>query len=209
MHLSYTALGDSLTVGIGAVHSPGFVKRYAGMIEQAYKVPLTLHIKAKAGLTSTQLLEMLSRANVRKAIAEADLITITIGGNDLIQTYRYSNHFNTLEDSVQRFTNNMQRILAEIASIKTYSYKPKYTVQLIGLYNPIPNVPYSHYFINQYNNVLRRCTNRIVAYVDIYTKFDQGGHYLLSHDFHPNSRGYQIIAEQAFKKLGLRDQLCG
>jgi hypothetical protein len=33
--LIYIALGDSLTVGIGAIFKPGFVKRFALMVEKA------------------------------------------------------------------------------------------------------------------------------------------------------------------------------
>ncbi|GAE25498.1 lipase/Acylhydrolase with GDSL-like motif in BtlB locus [Halalkalibacter wakoensis JCM 9140] len=197
MHFTYTALGDSLTVGVGALLSSGFVKRYAKMIETTYQIPVSLRIKAKPGMNSSQLLQTLSSSHIKKAIAQADLITITIGGNDLLQAYRNKNQPHALEQSVHLFVYNLSQILQKIALIKSFSPRP-YKVQLIGLYNPIPFHPYSAYFVQKFNHVLRRFSSGPVSYVDVYDPFQSNGTKLLAGDFHPNNRGYQIIANRAF-----------
>ena len=82
---SYVALGDSITTGYGlAENETGFAKQVAG--SNGY----TLTNLAQDGATSSMLLTSLSDSEVSSAIASADLITVTIGGNDLMDAlYAY------------------------------------------------------------------------------------------------------------------------
>ena len=77
---TYMALGDSITTGYGLASGE---KSFA---EQAAEVgSLTLNDSyATDGLTSAELLAQLSREDVKAAVTGADFITITIGGNDLL-----------------------------------------------------------------------------------------------------------------------------
>ena len=82
---SYVALGDSITTGYGlAENETGFARQVAD--SNGY----TLTNLAKDGATSSMLLTSLSDSEVSSAIASADLITVTIGGNDLMDAlYAY------------------------------------------------------------------------------------------------------------------------
>ena len=82
---SYVALGDSITTGYGlAENETGFAKQVAD--SNGY----TLTNLAQDGATSSMLLTSLSNSEVSSAIASADLITVTIGGNDLMDAlYAY------------------------------------------------------------------------------------------------------------------------
>ena len=82
---SYVALGDSITTGYGlAENETGFAKQVAD--SNGY----TLTNLAQDGATSSMLLTSLSDSEVSSAIASADLITVTIGGNDLMDAlYAY------------------------------------------------------------------------------------------------------------------------
>ena len=82
---SYVALGDSITTGYGLTENEtGFARQVAD--SNGY----TLTNLAKDGATSSMLLTSLSDSEVSSAIASADLITITIGGNDLMNAlYAY------------------------------------------------------------------------------------------------------------------------
>ena len=82
---SYVALGDSITTGYGLEENEtGFAKQVAD--SNGY----TLTNLAQDGATSSMLLTSLSDSKVSSAIASADLITITIGGNDLMDAlYAY------------------------------------------------------------------------------------------------------------------------
>ena len=82
---SYVALGDSITTGYGlAENETGFARQVAD--SNGY----TLTNLAQNGVTSSMLLTSLSDSEVSSAIASADLITVTIGGNDLMNAlYAY------------------------------------------------------------------------------------------------------------------------
>lgn len=77
----YAAIGDSLTVGTGALLGTGFVLLYRRMIEMNVRTFVSVDNMGVNGLTSEELLHMVSNyARVRQAVREADVITITIGG---------------------------------------------------------------------------------------------------------------------------------
>ena len=82
---SYVALGDSITTGYGLNEGEkGFAQQIAG--SQRY----TLQNLAENGATSDMLLDSLSKSSTLSAIEGADVITITIGGNDLMNAlYAY------------------------------------------------------------------------------------------------------------------------
>ena len=82
---SYVALGDSITTGYGLEENEtGFARQVAD--SNGY----TLTNLAQNGATSSMLFASLSGSEVSSAIASADLITVTIGGNDLMNAlYAY------------------------------------------------------------------------------------------------------------------------
>ena len=89
---SYVALGDSITTGYGLEENEtGFARQVAD--SNGY----TLTNLAQNGATSSMLFASLSGSEVSSAIASADLITITIGGNDLMNAlYAYlAKEYNT------------------------------------------------------------------------------------------------------------------
>lgn len=76
--VSYLALGDSISTGFGlSDRSRGF----AGLLAEEWNATLTN--EAVDGHTSTNLLAKLKTGSLDRAIAAADVITITIGGNDI------------------------------------------------------------------------------------------------------------------------------
>ena len=93
---SYVALGDSITTGYGLTdaENDGFAALVAQ--EQGY----VLDNLAKVGATSDKLLNQLSEDETSTAVENADLITITIGGNDLMGAlYQYlADEYNKVND---------------------------------------------------------------------------------------------------------------
>ncbi|MBR3207637.1 MAG: spore gernimation protein, partial [Bacillus sp. (in: Bacteria)] len=75
MGRSYVAIGDSLTVGVGArLFGGGFTERYAAKLEKKLHIPVKLSVFAKSGLTTEEILQLFQRSDVRRAIAHADII---------------------------------------------------------------------------------------------------------------------------------------
>lgn len=76
-------LGDSIGTGAGATTS------YAAELVERLGRPLDLRNLARNGWTTSDLLTALQEdPRFRGAVAEADLITVTIGGNDLLAARR-------------------------------------------------------------------------------------------------------------------------
>src|SRR4051812_48368584 len=86
----YTALGNSIVAGIGAsfvVDPPkryGYVYYFRDFLATIFPF-VNLINRAQSGFTSTDLLQQLQTdVDTRKAVKKANLITISIGGGDLL-----------------------------------------------------------------------------------------------------------------------------
>lgn len=83
---SYVALGDSISAGYGL---EGGELSFPEMLERDTGYVLT-DFSSNDGVTSEDLLETLNKAEVIAAVQGADVITITVGGNDLMNAlYEY------------------------------------------------------------------------------------------------------------------------
>lgn len=204
MGRSYVAIGDSLTVGVGArLFGGGFVQRFWRMLEKKTHAPVELSVFAKSGLTTEQILQLFKRSEVRRSIAAADIITITGCGNDLVQAvqqYEESEDEKKLLQAVMHCQANFSKMIQEIAQIKRGQHQPYY-VYFMNLYNPFPQIPIAGRWLQQYNQQLRLlAANPHVEVVDVYRAFE--GHeraYLSIDQFHPNPKGYEAMAEALFK----------
>ena len=89
---SYVALGDSITTGYGLDEAQSFAEQIAE--QEGYTLNDSL---ASDGATSTDLLEVVRSEANADTLKNADLITITIGGNDLMDAlYAYlAEEYNT------------------------------------------------------------------------------------------------------------------
>ncbi|WP_017187630.1 GDSL-type esterase/lipase family protein [Alkalibacillus haloalkaliphilus] len=197
--LFYRALGDSLTVGIGSYFNRGFVSRYAQMAVEQLNRPVRTEVFAKNRMTSGQLRTMIHDQHVRSRLMHSNIVTITVGGNDLIQANRmFLRTYNPIvfEHAEQQLYENLLYILYEIQILK-WLYPTSYFIRLIGLYNPYPQLGYSQFWINRFNDVLRSLQTDHIRYVDILPHFSDGGRNLLAFgSVHPNRNGYNLIAKQ-------------
>ncbi|WP_078553994.1 GDSL-type esterase/lipase family protein [Bacillus alkalicellulosilyticus] len=196
--IRYVALGDSLTEGVGAYFSSGYVFRYRHYIERMFKRPVFPTVFAKSRITSGQVLRSLAQPEIKKAIHEASVITITAGGNDLLQAYRLykkTNDRSYVLYALSTLQKNISLIISEIHAIKAND--PYYIVRLIGFYNPYPSSPYTDYWVRMSNQMLTRFSQGPVQFIDIYPEFTLYGKSVLSFGgIHPNGKGYQIIADK-------------
>src|SRR3954447_3387303 len=84
--LTVLALGDSLTRGTGDETGKGYI----GLVTDQLRKELdprkvTVYNLGINGQDSSQLLQQLGQKNVSRQVKEADIILMTIGGNDLFQ----------------------------------------------------------------------------------------------------------------------------
>ncbi|WP_168928831.1 SGNH/GDSL hydrolase family protein [Paenibacillus dokdonensis] len=205
MAIPYTAVGDSLTVGFGAMPGNGFVPVYRGMAERRVGEFVSYENLGINGLTSSELYANMKRSSqFRNSLKEAQIITISIGGNDLIRAAKSASsqniaqHFNKALSQCQ---SNFSGIMQTLNQLKSGSRTP-YIVRAVGLYNPFPQVDAATQWVQQFNRYINGNWGGSYAAAEIFSAFYGREHELLSFDhLHPNGRGYKVIAEQ-LNRLG-------
>ncbi|MZQ87269.1 lipase [Paenibacillus sp. 5J-6] len=206
--INYLAFGDSLTVGFGAPDGRGFVYSFKMKVEQWLNVPVQLIQAGTNGATTSELLQTLeSDPQIQKDIQEADIITITAGGNDLIQAaipFFYQNDPAFLKSALQTYESNYKEIMAKIETLRQGIDTP-YVIALIGLYNPLPQVPESAYWVQRFNLFLRKLEQPHIHIVQVYDAFiGQDTRYLSDDAIHPNEDGYDELARQVESVVSLQ-----
>jgi lysophospholipase L1-like esterase len=129
--LKYVALGDSIAFGIGSFTLFGYPPRLAKALAPLLRRHIVLNNRSRFGLTSTELLGMLEGSEqMRQAVQGAGLITVNIGGNDLLQCgYDGS----CLPGALTTYRTNWEGILREIRALN-----PGAPLIVLTLYNPYP-----------------------------------------------------------------------
>lgn len=199
----YAALGDSITYGYSAsCDAQSFVARVRRTL--AKQQPVSLYLSAKPGWTSRQL-----RKAVLKAPEciwdEARLVTILVGGNDLMWSAPWLVDSNPAQ--LLRVTERLYDNLTEIVECVA---RPRSTLLVGTLYNPFPNSLLSEEYTVALNKSIRRVVQQKgVHLIDIHQPF-------LSHEaelidgyrngqirdlrlrgnpVHPNDAGHAVISK--------------
>ncbi len=205
-YLTYLALGDSLTVGVGASFlAPGFVGRYKQITEEKLDKHVFTTIYAKSGIETGEVLKIVQNKWLHEKIRGANIITISAGGNDLIEAseeFIETGEVTEITESVKECIQNLTEIMSIIQQLKKDCGVP-YRVYLLNLYNPLPQIPLADKWVQVINQKLNRFDNgSTIQVVNIYSTFDRRQSELLSKrdGIHPNNAGYQEIAETIIQR---------
>lgn len=224
--LNYLAIGDSLTEGIGdESNQGGFVPLLAQDIESHFNIQVTASNFGVAGNTSQQILDrMKDDPNLKKALGNADLITVTVGGNDIMAVVRQN--LSTLdESSFLVASKDYQNHLREMISLAKKGNK-RVKIYILGLYNPFflnfPQIKEMQSIIDDWNEMTKAVISDYsnVHFVPIndrlYKGIDgkdgvvqsDGNQKKVLNDalfygdhFHPNHIGYQIMSDTVLETL--------
>ncbi|RBW67863.1 GDSL-type esterase/lipase family protein [Bacillus taeanensis] len=198
--LRYTAIGDSLSVGVGAsLFSPGFVERYLHLAENKLQKQIDVMKFAETGATTEDVLKSLDLPFVEEEIKNSEMITITAGGNDLIDVAEKFLETKDEQVLLQALTNcrkNMSSILKKIHQLKSQS-ADLYFIRLVNLYNPFPDRKEAVKWVRAFNKHLESFSRlKGVSVAKIDQAFQGNEERFLSFDgVHPNDFGYDKIAE--------------
>lgn len=202
MSYQYTAIGDSLTTGFGALPGNGFVPVYRRMAEGRLRSTVSSMNLGVNGMTTAELEQRLRGSSMtREAIRAADIITLSIGGNDLIRAARAGARQPgrlsiELRRSLQECKQNFAGIMGTLMQLKAGTRNP-FIIRIVGLYNPYPQMAEATEWVRQFNYYASRYSNQVCGFASIYNEFSGKERGLLSIDHvHPNGRGYRVIAEK-------------
>ena len=194
--LHIVALGDSLAYGAGDESGRGI----GGRLEDELRAHGIANVQTvNLGVNGAQTADVLSRLKqerVRKAIASADAVVLSVGANDLFRSPHSREEILRAPEAVaERILGRIETIIAEIHRIN-----PRARVLMLGGYNPVPRHEWAS-LINQYLGVwdqllASRFENdqrvTIVKMYDIVTP-----QRLSRHDsFHPGSEAYREAARR-------------
>lgn len=139
--IHFVAIGDSLTEGVGdTTKQQGYTKRTAHKIATRYDVTVKTANYGKAGDRSDQILARIKKQpQAVQDIKQADVIALTVGGNDLQQTLFKA----IFAKSPQKVTNQVAKSMPDYTEnlMKLVSFIEKHNRQapifLFGNYNPL------------------------------------------------------------------------
>ncbi|MBM7607681.1 lysophospholipase L1-like esterase [Lysinibacillus composti] len=204
----YLALGDSLTKGVGdEENKKGYTKRLVEKIEQwTLESKITLDNRGKRGRRSDQLLSLLKKGHYDIELKNAELITITIGGNDLMKIVKkdlFDLKKETFDNELIEFKERYDEIIREIRL-----RNKNVPIILIGLYNPITkftgDIPELEAIVTEWNQAIFEISeeNTNACFVNVQDLFDENTIMVYHSDFfHPNGNGYTLITERILSKM--------
>lgn len=199
----YLSLGDSLAYGEGAYDSK--VKGYADYVSDYLnkKGLLERHVSkfSDKGLRTTDLINNINdnisilmdgnRVTLQNALIKADLITISIGANDI---------FSKLDKDVldiEKVYDYIDELSLDLDTLlKLVREYCKEDVLLIGYYNPYPRDIKKKDLVSYLNNMYKKIAKKYnVTFVDTDIIFRENPQFLPnSSNIHPSSAGYKAIS---------------
>jgi lysophospholipase L1-like esterase len=224
--ITIVALGDSLSKGTGDLSGDGgYVGKSKKKLEAIWKKPVHVFNQAINGWRAVSLLNSLDQPNIQNQLQQADIIMLTIGGNDLNQaannpidvtdtkikaTPAVSKSPNTAPDinyseikkSLPAAEEKLTKILTKIAALN-----PKAKIVYVGLYNPyfVQDITKEGTAILQDWNLKASQIANGYANMVVVPTFDlfqlDIKKYLYIDEFHPNDMGYERIAERVVQAL--------
>lgn len=218
---NYVALGDSLAAGTGASYE-GYVDRYAAYLEDDTGAQVSVTNLGRNGQTSPELLHSLRNdPSWRRAVGEADVLTVNIGLNDLgraAQEYENgtcggADDQDCLREAVDAVEGNWDAIIAELLSLRSTSDTIiraaglGYTPYLLGAEEAPEGGPtadelndfrvFELYLDRVNRHIATTLSYNGIPYAEV--RLDKA--HISQDGVHPNDEGYEVIAER-LRELG-------
>ncbi|HDR7274108.1 TPA: SGNH/GDSL hydrolase family protein [Bacillus paranthracis] len=208
--LQIVSLGDSLTRGVGDKEGIGYVGRMKEDLQKDYKQKVALTNLAVSGAKMPDLLKQIESSGAQYSIKQADVIVLTIGGNDLFPGWDSLGKIDleTYRPDTETFQNEAKKIIEEVRKLNTDS-----PIFWLGLYNPFEDVEDlkgSSNIVVDWNASLEKLAinNKNVYITPTFDLFQNRGKDLLYSDhFHPNEVGYTYMADRLVQNVASKLKL--
>lgn len=221
--INYLSIGDSLSLGINSYNeeSYGYSDYLANYLKEKNKLNNYSKDFSFADFRIADLQHQLDinqtikrqgrYLSFKKCLREADLVTISIGGNDLLTEINMSTSDISIIDEkklLDIFSKKMKELDDLLKSIRKYNNRK---IILLGYYNPYiyKNIVPDRVFAYFDEEMRKIATNYDVEFVSIYRIFKNNNDYLPNPtNIHPSSEGYKAIYLEIVKQLKKQKNPC-
>jgi len=193
------ALGDSLTRGRGDPAGGGYAGDVARELGRTHP---RIHLDNLGidGLETAGLIEMIGQPNVRRLAGAADLVLLSIGGNDLshaIGERRAGEVPGAVASARERARENLGKILLDLRRENSRA-----AIRVLTLYDPFFASSAGADVVIDWNAMIsRRAVGAGALPIPLFDLFEGHPERLASDHFHPNARGYGLIARRVLDSL--------
>ncbi|MDP4084091.1 MAG: GDSL-type esterase/lipase family protein [Bacillota bacterium] len=197
----HLALGDSVIRGVGSQQNKDLVFQFSNKLGAQIHKKIEYKNEGINGVTSSELDKIVQEGHFDPEIKKADIITINVGGNDVLRLAKkqnFNNLFQTFDQVQTSFSNNLLEITMRIKKLN-----PKATIVYLELYNPLPqdNKMYTlaDKLLPRWNLKIYQVANQIPASIVVETPKVISGEKpqnLSTDGIHPSSEGYTAITDQ-------------
>ena len=206
--INYLALGDSLTRGVGDEQKNyGYTVRLQDELEKWPMIKsVDLDNRGKNGRRSDQLLALLQKGHYDEELEKADLITITLGGNDamkIVKKHLFSLNKQLFNNELPQFMSRYDEIIHEIRMRNA-----DVPIVVIGFYNPFsiivdeatPFEPIISEWNAEIENLAKEDVNACFVPVDdLFTSNEEMVYHV--DFFHPNATGYDRMTNRILETM--------
>ncbi|MGT2911742.1 SGNH/GDSL hydrolase family protein [Streptococcus cameli] len=222
----YVAIGDSLTQGVGdTTNQGGFVPLVAQSLINDYGYQVSYDNFGISGNTSNQILKrMKQEKQIATSLKKADMMTLTVGGNDLRKVILDNIVRLELKTFDKPITRYQKRLLEIIALARKNN--PDLPIYVLGIYNPFylnfSEMTEFQIIVDNWNQATEETVSDLenVYFVPIHDLLYEGiddeegleqtidsnanliNEVLYKEDnFHPNGTGYEIMKRAVLEKI--------
>ena len=221
--LYYLAVGDSLTEGVGdTTGQGGFATLLANSFTNEFGYQVTYRNFGISGNTSSQIYKRMKEdSDLAEALKDADVMTLTVGGNDLRKVIlkNFTNlDVSTFDKPATEYGKRLEKIIR-----RAREKNPNLPIYVIGIYNPFylnfPELTDMQLVVDKWNQETESRTRKFsgVYFVPINDLLYKGlegeqgvsvntskiaNNLLYGEDsFHPNNTGYEIMKQAVMEKI--------
>ena len=207
-NVNIVSIGDSLTEGVGdSTNSGGYVPYLEEQLESLDEIKDASFVNyGKRGSRTDGLMKRLEQEKIQADIKKADIVMITIGGNDVVKVVKENwSHLtvDTFEKEEDGYAERLQTVLENVRAINEDA-----GIVLVGIYNPFGRIfvdtDDDETIVRTWNERAEEVASSMdrTVFVNVETIFGEGSDGLFFEDqFHPNDIGYEQMAGRIFDTI--------